>query len=176
MSLIITLRPAIRADIPTLKAWDQEPHVQFSDPQIAKGSGWDWEEEIESGWEGYWHFIAEVDGEPIGFVQIIDPHVEHSQYWAPMDPGYRAIDIWIGPARWLGKGCGTQMMAQALRFCFASPEVHTILIDPIEANTDAHRFYQRCGFKPIGLRSFEGDVCLVHELKRADWRSGDINA
>lgn len=176
MSFQINLRPAARADIPMLEAWDEEPHVQFSDPDIENGSGWDWDEEIESGWDGYWHFIAEADGEPIGFVQIIDPHVEHSQYWGPMAPGYRCIDIWIGPAKWLGKGCGTTMMQQALEICFSTPEVQTVLIDPIEANTDAHRFYQRCGFTPIGLRRFEDVTCLVHELKRADWRKGNQNA
>jgi len=176
MSEMVTLRPAVRADIPLLKTWDEEPHVQFSDPSMGDGSGWDWDEEIESGWAGYWHFIAEVDGVPIGFVQVIDPHVEHSQYWGPTEPGYRAIDIWIGPADWLGKGYGTQMMAQALAFCFADPSVHTILIDPIKENTKAHRFYQRCGFHPVGLRQFGDDLCLVHDLKRADWRQGNQNA
>ena len=169
----LSLRPATRADIPTLKAWDKEPHVQFSDPNGDGGSGWEWEEQIEAGWDGYWDFIAELEGEPIGFVQVIDPHIEHSQYWGPMAPGYRALDIWIGPAQKLGKGYGTQMMGLALAFCFETPTVHTILIDPITENTDAHRFYQRCGFKPVGPRQFGSDLCLVHELKRADWRKGN---
>lgn len=172
----LVLRPAVKADIPVLKAWDEQPHVQFSDPNMGDGSGWEWDEEIESGWAGYWHFVAELNGQPIGFVQVIDPHVEHSQYWGSTAPGYRAIDIWIGPAEHLGKGYGTRMMCQALDFCFSDKAVHTILIDPIEKNTDAHRFYQRCGFKPQGLRQFGSDLCLVHELKRADWRTGDQNA
>ena len=170
----ILLRPAVLADIPTLTAWDEEPHVQFSDPNM--GSGWDWEDEIEASWPGYWHFIAEVQSTPIGFVQIIDPEIEHSQYWGAMGPGYRAIDIWIGPADWLGIGCGTQMLQQALEYCFSDTTVHTVLIDPIEKNIRAHRFYQRCGFQPTGLRQFGADTCLVHELKRADWRIGDTDA
>jgi len=173
MDVLVTLRTALRSDIPTLKLWDEEPHVQFSDPSMGDGSGWDWDEEIESGWAGFWHFIAEVGPESVGFVQIIDPHLEHSQYWGQMPPGYRAIDIWIGPAGQLGKGYGTQMMAQALAICFENPTVHTVLIDPIKDNTRAHRFYQRCGFTPTGLRKFGNDLCLVHELKRADWRKGN---
>ena len=176
MSVQVCLRPARRADIPTLQAWDNEPHVQFSDPSMQDGSGWDWDEEIEAGWEGFWHFMAELGDEPIGFVQIIDPHIEHSQYWGPTDPGHRAIDIWIGPAEWLGKGYGTQMMQLALDFCFDDPSVHTVLIDPIKDNIRAHRFYQRCGFTPSGLRRFGNDLCLVHTLNRADWRPGDKNA
>lgn len=166
---MITLRPAVKADIPLLKAWDEEPHVQFSDPKINDGSGWEWEAQIGADWDGFWEYMAELDGQPIGFVQIIDPHVEHSQYWGPTEPGFRAIDIWIGPADMLGKGYGTQMMSKALKLCFADEGVHTVLIDPLTNNTDAHRFYQRCGFSPVGERDFDGDLCLVHELKRSDW-------
>ena len=166
----VTLRPATRADIPLLKAWDEEPHVQFSDPKANDGSGWDWDDEIEAGLPGFWHFVAEVDGQPIGFVQVIDPAIEPTRYWGEMDAGYRAIDIWIGPADWLGRGCGSQIMALALTFCFADASVHTILIDPLADNIRAHRFYQRCGFTPTGQRMFGPDLCLVHELKRADWR------
>ncbi len=176
MSAVITLRPAVRADIPLLKAWDQEPHVQFSDPKGADGSGWEWDEEIEAGWPGFWHFMAEADSDPFGFVQVIDPHVEPTQYWGATGPGHRAIDIWIGPAEWLGRGYGTTVMQLALGFCFADESVHTVLIDPIKENIRAHRFYQRCGFKPVGLRKFGDDTCLVHQLTRADWRTGDPHA
>ena len=171
---MITLRPAARADIPLLKAWDEEPHVQFSDPTTDDGSGWDWDTQIGAGWVGFWEYMAVSDGQPIGFIQIIDPHVEHSQYWGEIGPGFRAIDIWIGPADMLGKGHGTQMMTKALKLCFEDPDVHTVLIDPLKTNTDAHRFYQRCGFSPVGDRDFDGDLCLVHELKRAQWANKEV--
>ena len=55
--------------------------------------------------------------------------------------------------------------------------VEAILIDPLNSNTDAHRFYQRLGFRPIGRRLFdEDDDCLVHRLDRADWRFGETDA
>ena len=165
----IRLRPATRADIPTLKAWDEQPHVQFTDPGAGTGSGWDWDAEIEARYVGVWHFIAVADSEPIGFVQIIDPHVEPFQYWGSMAAGHRAIDIWIGPSRHLNKGYGTQMMQRALDVCFADALVHTVLIDPDHTNTAAHRFYQRLGFKPVGRRKFGDDDSLVHALKRTDW-------
>ena len=165
-----TLRPAVRADIPVLKAWDEKPHVRLSDPsEGAQTSGWNWDAQIEAGWPGVWDFIAELDGAPIGYVQVIDPEVEPSQYWGPTPAGHRAIDLWIGPPQFLGQGHGGDMMRQALSFCFEAPEVHTVLIDPLVSNEDAIRFYQRLGFQFVETRTFETDRCAVHHLTRSTY-------
>ena len=36
---------------------------------------------------------------------------------------------------------------------------------------DAHRFYQRLGFEPVGRRMFDADDCLVHRLFRERWEA-----
>jgi aminoglycoside 6'-N-acetyltransferase len=177
----ITLRPATVDDIAMLKAWDREPHVIASttdDPDADEAhEGVTWEDEIAMQSGVYWYMIAELDGRPIGALQFIDPHLEPTHYWGEIEPALRAIDIWIGPADMLGKGYGDAMMRSAIALCFADPEVEAIVIDPLASNTRAHRFYQRFGFKPQGLRLFNHeDACLVHRLTRADWRlieSGD---
>jgi aminoglycoside 6'-N-acetyltransferase len=64
------------------------------------------------------------------------------------------------------------MMTEALRRCFAAPEVSAVVIDPLTRNTDAHRFYARLGFVPVGRRTFGTDDCLVHRLERATWAGG----
>ncbi len=45
------------------------------------------------------------------------------------------------------------------------------LIDPLNSNTRAHKFYQRIGFRPTHRQMFNNgeDDCLVHRLTRADW-------
>ena len=64
------------------------------------------------------------------------------------------------------------MMTQAIDMCFAAPEVIGVVIDPLNSNTDAHRFYQRLGFRPEGRRLFnDEDDCLVHRLTRSDWEA-----
>ena len=115
--------------------------------------------------------IAEADGVPIGFVQIIDPAEEESHYWGDAPANLRAIDIWIGEEAYLGRGHGTEIMRMAIDRCFAPPEVTAIIIDPLVSNTRSHRFYQRLGFAPIERRSFGADDCLVHRLDRAAWTS-----
>ena len=113
---------------------------------------WQWETELAEDWPWRDQLVAEVDGVPIGFLQIIDPAEEVSRYWGDLPPNLRAIDIWIGEAAYLGQGHGTRMMRRAIDFCFADPAVASILIDPLASNTRAIRFYQRLGFKPVEER------------------------
>jgi len=164
---VITLRPAGPADLELLEHWDEQPHVLASDPD----GDWGWREELARSPEWREQLIAERDGRPIGFVQIIDPALEDSHYWGEIESGFRAIDIWIGEAADLGKGYGTTMMRLALERCFQSPEVRAVLIDPLASNTRAHRFYERLGFKFIEPRRFYDDDCFVYRLTRADWES-----
>jgi aminoglycoside 6'-N-acetyltransferase len=149
--MLISLRSATSADLNLLQHWDEQPHVIDSDPE--------WREQL----------IAELNGRPIGFIQIIDPALEESHYWGDAPANLRAIDIWIGEATDLGKGYGTQMMQIALARCFADPLVTAVLIDPLSTNVRAHRFYQRLGFQVVDRRQFGEDDCLVHCLKREDW-------
>lgn len=110
--------------------------------------------------------IAEVDGRPIGYVEIIDPAREESRYWGAVPTGLRAIDIWIGEESKLGKGNGTQMMRLVLGRCFADQTVSAVLVDSLVGNTRAHRFYERFGFQLVERRCFGEDECYVYLLER----------
>lgn len=162
---MIALRAAVPADLPWLQKWDEAEHVVASDPN----DDWQWETELarEQPWRE--QLMAELDGRPIGFVQIIDPELEDSGYWGDCGPGLRAIDIWIGEAGDLNKGYGTQMMRLALERCFAAQEVRAVLIDPLADNLKARRFYERLGFKYVEDRNFGLDHCAVYRLERSDW-------
>jgi len=157
------LRAATPGDLALLRRWDEQPHVVASDPND------DWEWEIELGRNPDWReqLIAEVDGRPVGFVQIIDPAREATRYWGDAAPNLRAIDLWIGEEADLGKGYGTAMMQLALARCFADPDVAAVLIDPLAGNTRAHRFYERLGFRFVERRRFANDDCFVYRLDRA---------
>lgn len=173
----VTLRPARVADVPVLEKWDEQPHViaaTSDDPDADEAfEDADWLDEITSDDPASAFYIAEVDGRPIGAMQVIDPALERTHYWGNACPqNLRAMDIWIGEADCLGKGYGTEMMRIAIDEAFAEPDVEAILIDPLTSNTDAHRFYQRLGFRPLGRRMFDDDDCLVHRLDRAHWRKG----
>ena len=160
---MITLRSATAADLNLLQYWDEQSHVIASDPN----DDWYWEVELERNPDWREQLIAELDGRPIGFIQIIDPAQEETHYWGDVTTDLRAIDIWIGEETDLGKGYGTTMMQLAIGRCFADPAVTAILVDPLASNTRAHRFYERLGFQLVESRRFGSDDCLVYRLNRA---------
>lgn len=162
----VTLRRARPDDVPTLEHWDTQPHVIASS---GDDDAYDWIAEVvrDVPWQEV--LVAEEDGRAVGVVVVIDPRDEHSHYWGEIEPGHRALDIWIGEAGDLGRGIGTRMMRQALDRCFAVPDVHTVLIDPLASNVDARRFYRRIGFVDVGPRRFGDDDCIVMALTRDRW-------
>jgi aminoglycoside 6'-N-acetyltransferase len=159
---VVSLRPATPEDIDLLRHWDEQPHV------IAAKGDEDWQWQAELARQPPWReqLIAEVDGRPIGFLQIIDPARDESRYWGCVSEGRRAIDIWIGDQDDLGRGYGTRMMKLAIERCFSDPTVTALLVDPLDCNQRAHRFYERIGFEYVVCRRFGEDSCFVYRLMR----------
>src|SRR5690606_32626184 len=89
----VLLRSASIDDLELLRRWDEQPHVIESDPN----DDWGWETELARSPDWREQLIAEVDGRPIGYVEIIDPARDEEHYWGEdIAPNLRAIDIWIG--------------------------------------------------------------------------------
>jgi aminoglycoside 6'-N-acetyltransferase len=164
----LILRPATFDDIPLLQAWDREPDVMDASGNDADSH--DWLHELGMQSDVYRYYVAELDGRPIGAMQIIDPHLEPTHYWGEIEPNLRALDIWIGDESDRGRGHGERMMKLALGQCFANPRVTAVVIDPLHTNLRALKFYRRLGFKDVGRRLFGDDDCLVQRLERADWQ------
>ncbi|MGH8135033.1 MAG: GNAT family N-acetyltransferase [Steroidobacteraceae bacterium] len=159
------LRPATAADLPLLRHWHRQPHVV-----AAVGDDWGWEAELARSPDWREQLIAELDGRPIGFVQIVDPARDDSQFWGGVAAGHRAIEIWIGEIADLGLGFGTAMMKQSIAKSFADSSVSTLLVDPLECNERAHRFCERLGFEYVVRRCFGDDRCFVYRLTRPNAR------
>ncbi len=110
--------------------------------------------------------IAELDGRPIGVVQIIDPAADETHYWGTVESHLRALDIWLGKLADVGQGHGSEIMRQVIARCFTDKEVKAILLDPLAENKRAHVFYERLGFLPVERRMFGNDDCVVYRLDR----------
>lgn len=66
---MIKLRPATINDLELLKYWYSKQHVINCDPD----DDWNWEIELNRNPAWREQLIAELNEEPIGMVQIIDP-------------------------------------------------------------------------------------------------------
>lgn len=162
--LLVRLREAHPGDAPLLTVWDDDPDV---DDSGGKDDGYDWNVELARTVPWREILIADVDGRPVGVVVLIDAVREESHYWgADVAAGAWAIDIWIGAPGDRNRGIGTQMMRAAVRRCFERHGASTVLIDPLESNADAIRFYERIGFVHLGPRTFGRDRCLVMSIGR----------
>ena len=172
---VIALRAATIADVPMLELWDRDPAVisaTTDDPTADKAFGdHDWALELLSQTPVSYFLIAELDGRPIGAMQIIDPHAEPTHYWGDIDEHLRAIDIWIGDPAQRGKGYGSKMMRLAHALCFEDPAVTAIVIDPLASNERAIVHYRRLGYTPVGRQRFGDDDCYVHRLERTTWQA-----
>lgn len=166
----LRLRPATLDDVPLLEGWDVDPDViaaTTDDGETERAfGGLDWREELSQCSDVSYYLIAEVDGRPVGAMQICDPHAEPTHYWGDIEPNLRAIDIWIGAAADRNQGYGREMMRLAHGICFADPAVTAIVIDPLASNTRAITFYHRLGYEPVGRRMFGDDDCLVLKFTR----------
>ncbi len=129
---------------------------------------WDWAQDIRSAGPRQQCLIATRNIPPIGFVQIIDPALEPEHYGSEVPANQRAIDIFIGEARYLNQGLGTTIMQQAIAPCFDNPAVTGIRVDLMASNTRAHRFYARLDFQFLTAQTFGTDDCHAYFLARAD--------
>jgi len=152
-------------DVALLVRWDDDPDVAAAIG--GRSADWyDWPAELirDVPWREL--LVAEDEGRPIGFVQLIDAGQEESHYWGDVEPGTWALDIWIGSPGDRGRGLGAEVMRMALARVFDQHDAEVVLIDPSVDNRRAIAFYGRLGFETVGVREFGDDECLVMRLLR----------
>ena len=160
----VIFRAATIDDSYLLKNWDLDEAVEYSG---GDDDSYDWDYELPRNVDWREFLIAEVDAVPIGMIVLIDALREESHYWGqdvPTDSW--AIDIWIGDQEHRSKGYGALMMQQALQRCFVNHGASSVLVDPLQSNHRAIKFYRRVGFTDVGPRQFENDDCLVMSMTR----------
>jgi aminoglycoside 6'-N-acetyltransferase len=69
----MNLRPATLADAGLLRRWDRQPHVIAAKNE----EDWGWDSELTTSPDWREQLMAEVDGRPIGFVEITGLRWKH---------------------------------------------------------------------------------------------------
>lgn len=141
-------RAFTESDLPMLRRWLELPHMKewWGDP----------DEQIEQirehiGSESVEPLIAELNGEPIAYIQTYDPHLEDDHPYQDQPFGTLGIDISIGPEEHLSQGHGSALLRQ---FCDQLFEegCPRVVIDPDPQNLRAIRSYEKAGFVAFDTR------------------------
>ena len=148
-----TFRPLSRADLPQMLAWLSDPDVArwYTADELSTDS---MEEEFGSmidGIEPVRGFIANIDGEPVGYIQCYRLG-DHPDYLAQLDLDADDVstDLFLGDPRYRNHGWGAPMLGCFLRqIVFADPAVMRATIMPNPGNARAISVYQKVGFEPV---------------------------
>jgi aminoglycoside 6'-N-acetyltransferase len=149
---LVTLRPAIAADVPRLAGIRATPEV------FARWRGRDdlaaeiTEAMAELG-DGY--LAVELDGRVVGAIQ----------WAAEEDPEYAhaSMDIFLDPAVH-GRGVGEDAVRTLCVHLVDDHGFHRLVIDPAADNAAAIRCYTKVGFRPVGvMRQYERDAHGWHD-------------
>ena len=141
----IVLRELCANDVPLFQKWLYEPHVAkwYHDPL-------DWLEEVENRKTEYvWlqHYIAEIDGIPIGFCQLYEYRNSGETWHGKRDiTGTYSIDYLIGDTSYLKKGFGKAMIKELIGKIRVQEGARCIIVQPELENKSSCGTLLSCGF------------------------------
>lgn len=174
---VVRFRPVMPQDVATLYAYRTDPEVHYWG---AGGYGDalptlpEFEEQIRSQRASDARRIftieAEADNGPIVIGSITFRGLDRISRRA-------TIGMMIGDKRYWGRGYGTEVVRQFVRFLFTSYNLHRIDIDTFADNERAIRCYKRCGFIEEGrlrkamwtTKGYRDQVMMG--LLREDWEA-----
>ena len=125
----LTLRQFQDEDEDLLRSWLNADHIAkwYEHPQ-------DWLDEVEKRGGEYsfiHHYIAELDGAPIGFCQYYEYRKGGEDWHGDIDSeGAYSIDYLIGDPTCIGKGMGTEMIAALIGEIRRNADARIIIVKP----------------------------------------------
>lgn len=162
-------KPLTESDIQLLFEWLNRPHVvEWWDGPVSLGQVRD-EYLPRFGCSSVRPYLAFLHGRPVGFIQSYVVMAEQASGWWPdeRDPGAVGIDQFLADAENLGKGIGTEMVAQFTSFLFRDPAVTKIQTDPAPTNLRAIRCYEKAAFEKGCLVDTPDGPALLMVRERA---------
>jgi aminoglycoside 6'-N-acetyltransferase len=150
--MAITFRLITRDDFPLLLEWHRRPHVERWWTKRATL------EEIEEhygptidGAEPTDHYLALLDGKPLGMVQtyLVSDYPDHASATGEGE-GAAGLDLFLGEESMTGRGIGTELIRRFTEeIVFARPETVAATADPDARNTASLRAFEKAGFRAV---------------------------
>jgi aminoglycoside 6'-N-acetyltransferase len=161
------LRAMGPAGLAVVRGWLTEPHVTrwWPNPDVAVRSIAQHlsEPAIECS-------ILTIDGRDAGYLQVYDPHhapppaaneQTRDHPYRDQPRGTRGIDLFIGEARFIGRGHGSCLIRRILEHLFEEG-IPCVVTDPDAANARSVAAFHGAGFRCVGERNTAwGHVLLM---------------
>lgn len=168
--MAITFRLMTRDDLPLVHEWHQRPHV------VRWWTAHTTFEETENhylptidGAEPTQHYLALLDGEPLGMVQtyLVSDYPDFAALTEEGE-GTAGLDLFIGDEEQTGLGLGTELIERFLsEIVFARPETRACIADPDLENSASMRAFEKAGFRKV-RELVDPEDGQVHALMRRE--------
>ena len=167
--MAITFRLLRRDDLPLIHEWHQRPHVLRWWTERATM------QEVEEhylptieGTEPTDHYLALLDGEPLGMIQayLMTDYPEYAEA-AGEGEGTAGVDLFIGDQELTGRGLGTEMIRRFVEeIVFARPRTLACTADPDVRNSASIRAFEKAGVARAGEFADPEDGQLRAKMRR----------
>ncbi|MCX5922136.1 MAG: GNAT family N-acetyltransferase [Candidatus Dependentiae bacterium] len=154
----VTFKKITEDDVPLLRTWFQEPHVEQWWPTPEAEEDFIKHFVTRSRSKDTFAYISKLNDVPFGYIQYYYFNRDDQNtggIWAPGDLPETTvgIDQLIGDPQYLGKGYGTRMLQEFITYItqVLEPHITTIILDPKPTNTVAIKCYEKVGFKRVGV-------------------------
>lgn len=159
----VTIRPLRTADLPLLVQWRQQPDVAawcYSRPTVESFA-----RRIEAAGDSRQDFIVEIDGAPVGSVNLDEINRSHKR---------AECGVLIGSTWARRGGVATAATGLLLRHAFGPLELERVYLHVFASNAAAIRMYHRLGFRHEGVlrrHALKGGWLDVHVMGvlRSEW-------
>ena len=146
---LLKFRALRREDVPLLRRWLNEPHVDrwWRTPLDEAATAAEYVPRID-GREPTHVFVIVLDGRPIGWIQWFR-WADYPEHAAQLGAEATAagLDLAIGEADLLGRGIGTRALRRFVEdVVFADPAISACVCDPEVENARSLRAFARAGF------------------------------
>ena len=141
----LQLRQLCNEDVAMFQKWLYMPHVAkwYNDPL-------DWINEVQKRNDEFsflHHFIAELEGKPIGFCQYYEYRHSGEDWHGSIDiNGTYSIDYLIGDTEYLGKGFGKGIIQLLIEKIKLHNNAKCIIVQPEQENKASCNTLLSCGF------------------------------
>ena len=176
MFTTLSFRPLEECDFPMLHEWVRRPHVAewWSEPSTLEDIKGEYLPTLD-GRSSTKAFIASLEDEPIGFIQVYVVQGSGDGWWEDeTDAGARGIDQFLADAARLNQGLGTAMIKAFVDRLFQDTAVSKVQTDPSPENARAIRCYRKVGFKDVGEVMTPDGPALLMRCEREGPASGSI--